>query len=112
MVPYGGFDSTLNPYRRPNNVMRPSEWFTPKWTNLAGNPDGGINIAQIAQSQTDMLNRNLNPYASMGAGNTPGYTHSTRLGRSYGVDTNMDPVSYYSPPPISTAAPAAAKTEG
>jgi hypothetical protein len=57
MVPYGGFDMTMNPYRQPNAFGRsPMNFFTPRAANAATmGPDPAIGIANAIGAQRQML---------------------------------------------------------
>jgi len=115
MVPYGGMDLNMNPYRPPNNFrIKKAAFFSPKVSNgMSMGPDPGLALANVINSQHALLQASFNDgMRRMGLGyensplsrgfglGGPGWQYFNRLQRPYGVDPYNSPFSYYSPPPL------------
>jgi len=114
MMPYGGMDMTLNPYRYPNDLRSGPIFFTPKISNgMSMGPDPGLALANIINSQhalfqaqfTQGVSRMGNGYegSPLGRGfgtGGPGAGVMNRAQRPYGVDPYSPPFAYSTPPPL------------
>jgi len=114
MMPYGGMDMSLNPYRSPNDLRSGAMFFSPKISSgIAMGPDPGLALANIVNSQhallqaqfTRGLSRLGNGYegSPLGRGfgvGGPGASMMNRAQRPYGIDPYSPPFAYYTPPPL------------
>jgi len=114
MMPYGGMDMSLNPYRYPNDLRSGPIFFTPKISNgMSMGPDPGLALANIINSQHALLQAQFSQGVSrmgmgyegsplgrgFGAGG-PGAGIMNRAQRPYGIDPYSPPFAYSTPPPL------------